>query len=229
MVPALNEAQSLPVVLGELASEVPELPVLVVSDGSTDETASIARRSGATVLELPVNLGIGGAMRAGFRYAIESGYNAVLQVDADGQHRPSEIPLLLAAATDHDLVIGARFSSDGSYGVRGPRRWTMAILSALLSKVVGTKLTDTTSGFKLVGPRALATFAQDYPSEYLGDTVEALVIAHQAGLMVCEVPVTMRERLAGEPSHGPLRSAVFLARALLAMLVTLSRPAVRAR
>jgi glycosyltransferase involved in cell wall biosynthesis len=231
VVPALNEERSLPGVLEELASLDGGIDVLVVSDGSTDRTAQVARSGGAEVLELPINLGVGGAMRAGFAYAYESGYDAVVQVDADGQHDPVQIARIVEAAAEQgtDVMIGARFAGKGNYQVRGPRRWAMVFLSAVLSRLVGTKLTDTTSGFKLSGPRALAVFAHDYPAEYLGDTIESIVIAHRAGLKIGQIPVTMRERTAGRPSHNPWRSTIFLLRAMLALLIAISRPKPAAR
>ena len=149
MLPAWNEQAALPEVLTEVRTVVPHVDVLVVNDGSTDETAATARAAGVMVLDLPVNLGVGGAMRAGFKYALRHGYEAVIQLDADGQHDPRNIEDLLAAlaAEQADVVIGARFAGTGSYEARGPRRWAMGGLSTVLSRLVGTRLTDTTSGF----------------------------------------------------------------------------------
>lgn len=232
VIPAWNEEAALPGVLRELA-EVTEdlsgsttLDVLVVNDGSRDHTSEVARSRGIAVLDLPINLGVGGAMRAGFKYAYRHGYDAVIQLDADGQHDPRAIPELLAAASAEqvDVVIGARFAGAGTYEARGPRRLAMRVLSAVLSRVTRTRLTDTTSGFKLASRRALPVFAADYPAEYLGDTVESLVLAARSGLVVRQVPVTMRPRQGGHPSHGPFRAAAFLLRAVLALVVALSRP-----
>lgn len=235
VIPAWNEELALPGVLEEIdelrrtADDLPAADVLVVSDGSRDRTAEVARQHGVAVLDLPINLGVGGAMRAGFKYAYRHGYDAVVQLDADGQHDPRAIPDLVATAhAEHaDVVIGARFAGAGSYSARGPRRAAMRLLSVVLSRVTRTRLTDTTSGFKLAGRRALPVFAADYPAEYLGDTVESLVLAARAGLVVRQVPVAMRPRQGGSPSHGPFRAAVFLLRALLALSIALSRPASR--
>lgn len=227
VVPAWNEQETLPGVVTELRQHVPYADILVVSDGSTDATALVARRAGVPVLELPYNLGVGGAVRAGFVYALRRGYDMVVQVDADGQHRPQDIPLLLDALVerDADVVIGARFAGVGAYSARGPRRWAMQLLSHVLSRVTHTRLTDTTSGFKACGRRAIRLFATNYPAEYLGDTVEALVIAARSGLRVEQVGVEMRPRAGGMPSHNPFQAAVFLARACLALVTALSRPA----
>ncbi|GAA2726122.1 glycosyltransferase family 2 protein [Cellulomonas aerilata] len=226
VIPAWNEQDALPGVLREVAASDLGASVVVVNDGSTDDTTGVARAAGVDVLELPMNLGVGGAMRAGYRYARRYGFDVVVQLDADGQHDPREVPLLLEAldATGADLVIGARFAGRGDYAANGPRRWAMRALSVLLSRVTRTPLTDTTSGFKAAGPRAVALFATNYPAEYLGDTVESLVIAARAGLRVRQVSVEMRPRAAGQPSHGPLKAAVFLVRAMVALVMALLRP-----
>ncbi|GAB2465193.1 glycosyltransferase family 2 protein [Xylanimonas ulmi] len=227
VLPAWNEEAAIAAVLDEVATVLPWADLLVVNDGSTDDTAAVARSTGrATIVDLPLNLGVGGAMRAGYKYAHRQGYDVAIQLDADGQHDPADVPRLLAAMREHsaDLVIGARFAGTGSYEVGGPRRWAMRLLSWVLSRVVGTRLTDTTSGFKASGPAAIEVFAQDYPAEYLGDTVEALVIAARAHLRVAQVGVEMRERAAGAPSHNPLKAAVYLGRVMLALVVAMSRP-----
>ena len=156
-------------------------------------------------------------MRAGFRYALRYGYDAVLQVDGDGQHDPQDAPRLIAALSDADLVIGARFAGSGDYDVRGPRRWAMRLLAGTLSRITGTRLTDTTSGFRVCSGRTLELFARHYPAEYLGDTVETLVIVARAGLRAQQVPVTMRARAGGTPSQSPFRAGVYLLRVTLAL------------
>ena len=226
VLPAWNEEGALGGVLREIADHLPGVDVLVVSDGSTDRTADIGRAAGVPVVELPINLGVGGAMRAGYKYAERHGYRVMVQLDADGQHDPRDVPRLLDALRDEgaDVVIGARFAGTGTYAVRGPRRWAMALLSRTLSRVTRTRLTDTTSGFKACGPRAIAIYARNYPAEYLGDTVEALVTAARAGLVVRQVGVEMRVRSAGNPSQSPAKAAMFLGRAVLALLLALVRP-----
>lgn len=226
VIPAWNEKLTLPSVIEELKSKVPDADVLVVNDGSTDTSAQVAQESGAAVLDLPLNLGVGGAMRAGYKYAYRHQYELVVQLDADGQHDPGEIQLLREALAeeDADLVIGARFAGKGDYAVSGPRWWSMKLLASILSRVTRTRLTDTTSGFKLCNARAIRLFATNYPAEYLGDTVEALVIAARAGLRVRQVGVEMRPRAGGTPSHSPVKAALFLARAMFALFIALSRP-----
>jgi glycosyltransferase involved in cell wall biosynthesis len=223
VLPAWNEAQSLPAVLREVSEHLPDVAVLVVNDGSGDETSAVARSFGVQVLDLPFNIGVGGAMRAGFRYALAEGYGSVVQVDADGQHDPREVPRLLEGLAHADIVIGARFADQGAYTVRGPRRWAMRVLAGVLSRLAGTSLTDTTSGFRAAGPRAIRLFAFHYPVEYLGDTIESVVIALRGGLIVEQVGVSMRERSAGSPSQGPIKAAIYLLRACLALGISLTR------
>jgi len=223
VIPALNEQDSVARVVKDVKAAVPHAECLVIDDGSRDATVECARSAGARVLSLPYNLGVGGAMRAGFRYARTRGFSAVVQVDADGQHDARYIPELLSRLSGADLVIGARFAGVGDYGVRGPRRWAMRVLARAVSSVARTRLTDVTSGFKAMGPRALRLFAETYPAEYLGDTVEALVIGARAGLRIEQTPVAMRPRQGGEPSHNPFRAAIYLGRASVAFLLALTR------
>ncbi len=224
VLPAWNEADSLPAVLTELRATLPGVGVVVVNDGSVDATSAVARAHGVEVLDLPFNVGVGGAMRAGFRYALANAYDVVVQVDADGQHDPRDVPKLVARLSEADVVIGARFAEVGDYRVRGPRRWAMSVLSRVLSRMARTRLTDTTSGFRAAGPRAVRSFAVHYPAEYLGDTVESLVMAVRQGLTVTQVGVAMRERSAGRPSQRPWKAAVYLLRAWLALLIAVTRP-----
>ena len=232
VVPALNEADSVARVVAEIRRCEPAADVLVVDDGSTDGTAGRARAAGARVMSLPFNLGVGGAMRAAYRFAHEAGYGLVVQVDADGQHDPTHIAALRAATGAADVVIGARFAGVGEYVARGPRRWAMRFVARVLSRLTGVALSDPTSGFRMVTAPALALFAFEFPEEYLGDTVESLIIAHRAGLRIAQVPVAMRPRTTGRPSQTPLRSSAYLVRVLAAVGLAVTRrapsvPAVR--
>jgi glycosyltransferase involved in cell wall biosynthesis len=224
VMPAYNEQEAIGDVIGEVRRTLPSVDCLVVNDGSTDDTAAVARAAGATVADLAVNLGVGGAMRVGFKYALAHGYDVVVQIDADGQHDPSAVPKLIAELANADVVIGARFAGEGDYQAHGVRRFAMRIIARILSRTSKTRLTDATSGFKACGPRAVALFAIDYPAEYLGDTVEALVIAARAGCRITQVPVSMRPRAGGTPSHNPIRAAVYLARAFIALGFAYLRP-----
>ncbi len=226
VIPAWNEQESVGYVVKEVFAAVPGADVVVVDDGSTDHTGDAARSAGARVLAAPFNLGVGGAMRTGFRYARDRGYDVVVQVDADGQHDPSEIDSLLAGLSGDEppeVVVGARFAGKGEFDVKGPRRWAMRMLAAYLSRMTRTKLTDVTSGFRAHNRAAIELFAHTYPAEYLLDTVESLVIVWRRGGRVSQVPVSMRARRAGTPSQSTPKSIVYLARALLVLLMSIIR------
>ena len=223
IVPAWNEAASIGEVVGEIRGELPGVDVLVVDDGSVDDTSQIARAAGAIVARLPFNLGVGGAMRLGYRYANSAGYDVAVQIDADGQHDPRYVPKLIDGLQDASLVIGARFAGEGDYQVRGPRRLSMAMLSFVLSALAGCKLTDTTSGFRACDRALIELFAGWYPVEYLGDTVETVVRVVRLGYKVMQVPVAMRQRFAGAPTKSPLKAMVYLARAFFSLLLAISR------
>jgi glycosyltransferase involved in cell wall biosynthesis len=222
--PAFNEEASVAAVIHEIFAKLPGVPVLVVDDGSGDATSKVAGEAGALVATLPFNLGVGGAMRLGFRYALENGYDNVVQIDSDGQHDPASFPSLVGELGDADFVIGARFAGEGDYAVRGPRHWAMVVLARIISGIARTSLSDTTSGYRAWGPRSLALFAEHYPAEYLGDTIEALVIAARTGLVIKQVPVSMRPRAGGVPSHNFFKSTTYLGRAVLALVFALIRP-----
>lgn len=221
IVPAWNEASAIEETIHGIARVDGSLHILVVDDGSTDETASLARAAGATVLQLPFNLGVGGAMRAGFVYAHRHGFARAIQVDADGQHDPADIARVLSGLDHADVSIGARFASMGDYAVRGPRRIAMRALAMALSHLARTQLTDVTSGFRAANARAIAQYTRYYPTEYLGDTVDSLVAALHSGLSVTQVAVRMKPRRAGKPSKGPVGSTLYLIRAVFALVLAL--------
>lgn len=231
IIPAFNEEEALPGVLKELSGSDLALDILVVDDGSIDATATVARSSGAHVLRLPFNLGVGAALRAGFRFAVERGYERAVQFDADGQHDPTEIPgLLRALDSGADLVVGTRFGNEErTYQVRGLRRGAMSILRQGVRLLVGRRFTDASSGFRAYSRPMLEFFARSYPDEYLGDTVEALLIGSYHGFTIVERPVRMRPRQGGEPSSRGLRLVYHYLRVLLVMVVTASRQMRRAQ
>lgn len=224
VVPALNEEGSIARVVAEILAAVADADVLVVDDGSTDRTGSLAVEAGAVVARLPYNLGVGGAMRLGFRYASTRGYDVVVQIDGDGQHDPAYVPRLVARLdAGADLVIGSRFAGLGTYPARGPRRWAIRFLSIVLSRIAGTRLTDTTSGMRATGGELVEVFARHYPVEYLGDTVETLVFAARRDYRIEEEPVVMRQRSAGKPTQAPVKATIYLGRALVVLLLSLIR------
>jgi glycosyltransferase involved in cell wall biosynthesis len=218
-IPAWNEEGSIAEVIGRIQLHEPDADILVVNDGSTDSTALVASDAGAIVVSLPFNVGVGGAMRTAFLYAFREGYQAIVQVDADGQHEPAELNALIAGLDHYDIVVGTRFHPNSTYNVKGPRRWAMRLLSRTLSKMAKSPITDPTSGFRSAGIRAIQLFHRNYPAEYLGDTVGSLAIAIRTGLTVGETPVTMYYREIGRPSKNAVWSTLYLGRASLALLV----------
>jgi glycosyltransferase involved in cell wall biosynthesis len=224
IIPAYNEEDALPGTLKELRSVHPELDVLVVSDGSHDATAAVARHAGVTVLELPYNLGIGGALRTGFLYAVREGYDWAVQFDADGQHDPHHIDALLSGLDDGaDMVIGSRFAeTSATYDVGNTRRSAMRILQVAVRLLAGRRYSDTSSGFRGFNRNALTFFSRNYPSEYM-ESVESLILATFEGFSVVEVPVDMRQRSAGVASSRSLKLVYHYLRLLLVMGAGASR------
>ena len=218
-IPALNEQASVGAVIRQVRGLFPGVDVLLIDDGSSDHTSRVAAQAGAVVCRLPFNLGVGGAMRTAYKYAQRSGYDAVVQIDADGQHDPASMETLVNRLAVADLVVGARFAGVGAYQVAFPRRAAMRFLSGALTRLSGGQLTDVTSGYRAAGPRAIALFAVHYPAEYLGDTVESLVIAIRTGLNVEQVPVEMRLRQAGRASQSTFKASAYLVRAAVALVL----------
>ncbi len=223
IVPAYNEERNIGRLLAELKSLDPDLEVVVVSDGSTDRTSELARAAGAHVVSLPFNLGIGGAVQTGFRYAWDGGYELAVRLDGDGQHDPAQLRELVAPVTsgEADLAIGSRFISNTGYRSSAARRIGIRVLARVVSWIAHERLTDTTSGFQALNRRTIALFAADLPRDY--PEVEGLVMAIRRGIRVKEVPVTMREREHGRSSIGTLGSVYYMIKVLLAVFVDLFR------
>jgi glycosyltransferase involved in cell wall biosynthesis len=223
IVPALNEEQTVGRVVDEIRAFDPGFDIVVVDDGSVDRTAGVAADRDVHLLRLPFNLGIGGAMQTGYRFAFEHGYDIAVQVDGDGQHDPSQLPTILAPVLsgEADLCVGSRFTGSGQFRSSFARRVGIKIFARLVSLVVRQKVTDTTSGFRAVNRRAIALFAADYPHDY--PEVEATVMCVKHKLRLTEVPVEMRERGGGSSSITALRSIYYMAKVLLAIFVGLFR------
>jgi len=219
VVPAFNEARSLPAVAAGLRACGTPVDVCVVDDGSTDGTAEVARGLGLQVLRLPLNLGIGGAVQTGYRWARARGYDAVVQLDGDDQHDATSLPALLGPLEcgQADLVIGSRFLQPGGFRSTPTRRLAIRYLSWFLRFRCGARVTDPTSGFRAAGPRALALFADDYPSDY--PEPEAVALARRRGLTVMEVPAGMRARSQGRSSISALGSIYYLVKVSVALLL----------
>ena len=224
IVPAYNEARSIAGVVAELHAAHPELEIVVIDDGSTDETAAVARRAGAEVVQLPFNLGIGGAVQTGIEWARRRGCELAVQVDGDGQHDPCEIEKLLEPilSGSADVTVGTRFAGDGTYRPSIARRIGIGVFAGLVSLIVRQRVTDTTSGFRAMNERAIELFADEYPYDY--PEVEATVLIFRHRLRLVEVPVTMRQREAGRSSITLFRSLYYMGKVSLALFVGLLRP-----
>jgi glycosyltransferase involved in cell wall biosynthesis len=210
VIPAFNEQANVSYVLTQVLNA--GWPVLVINDGSTDQTAAICRSMRVNVLDLPINLGVGGALRAGFRYAVENNYQAVVQIDADGQHPVDLIGSLVEYAQKEKthLVIGSRFLSESTtMTVSRSRKIAMWILATTASRAAGSKITDATSGFRIITQPLLSEFSVNFASNYLGDTYEAIIAAGRAGYRVREIPAPLSPRLLGE-STASTRQAFLL-------------------
>jgi glycosyltransferase involved in cell wall biosynthesis len=220
VVPAYNESGAIGRVVDEIRAGLPGAEVVVVDDASDDDTGAVADAHGATVLRLPFNVGIGGAVQTGFRYALEQGFDRAVRLDGDGQHDASEIPVLFAPLErgEADLVIGSRFV-DGSTSYRPPfaRRLGIRVFARLVSLLGGQRVTDTTSGFIALDRAGIELFAREYPHDY--PEVEATLVALRSGLRLSQVQVEMRERETGTSSITFLRSLYYIVKVLLALLV----------
>ena len=225
VVPAYNESSTIQQVVHSLHDHTPRYDVLVIDDGSTDDTGARARAAGARTARLPFNLGIGGAMQTGFTFARENGYDYMVQVDGDGQHRAREIAKLEAAIEldpDLDMVCGSRFiGEDYRYPAPISRRTGIHIFAFLLTRIVRQPVSDPTSGFRLYNRDAISLFARDYPHDY--PEVEAVLMLHHHRLTMREVPVRMFVRGGGVSSISSGKSAYYMLKVLLALFVGLAR------
>jgi glycosyltransferase involved in cell wall biosynthesis len=219
IVPAHNEADALPAVLADLRAAVPAYEVVVVNDGSVDGTGEIARRAGYRVLDMAFNLGIGGAVQAGFKYAAERGYDIAVQMDADGQHLADQIELLLAPvrAGDCDLCIGSRFLGETPYDGSALRRAGTRYLSGVCALVTRQHITDATSGFRAYGPRAVRYLASYYPADY--PEPETIVLLNRRRMTIREVAVRMRARQGGRSSISGLSTVYYMAKVSLSLFL----------
>jgi glycosyltransferase involved in cell wall biosynthesis len=221
LVPALNEEGTIASVIEELHAFDPELAVIVVDDGSLDRTAEVARAAGAVVLRLPFNLGIGGAVQTGFRYAYENGFDVAVRVDGDGQHDPSQLAAVLEPVLrgETDIAVGSRYLGARGAGSRSSvtRRFGIRILARVVSLLTRQRITDPTSGFQALNRKAISLFAADYPHDY--PEVEAIVLVERHRLRLLEVPIAMRPRTTGRSSIRTMSSVYYMVKVLLALFV----------
>jgi glycosyltransferase involved in cell wall biosynthesis len=221
IVPAYNEEFSIVGVIRDLNDNFSRGDIVVINDGSRDNTSRNAKDLGVTVIDLPYNLGIGGAIQTGFLYALVNGYDAAIQFDGDGQHLADEIPKILDPhlQTGADIVVGSRFLSETGFTSSMQRRIGSKVLSFIISSLVGKRITDTTSGFRVYGKRAIERFSSVYPEDY--PEVETLFIAHKMGLAIEEVPAEIRSRAVGKSSITFTEAVYYMIKVVLAISVDL--------
>ena len=219
IVPAYNEAEGIGQVISQIRQDIPFVDVLVINDGSSDDTSRIARAAGASVIDLTCNLGIGGAVQTGYRYAAEHHYDYAVQIDGDGQHNPSDLNRLLDAMleTGADMVIGSRFIKKEGFQSTFARKMGIGLLSSLLTWLTGQNVTDPTSGYRFCGKRAISLFAREYPTDY--PEVEALMLLYNRELSFTEVPVIMKERQGGVSSISAMKSVYYMSKVILSVLL----------
>jgi glycosyltransferase involved in cell wall biosynthesis len=228
-IPAWNEADSVAAVIAGVRERLPDADVLVVDDGSTDATGARAREAGATVATLPFNQGLGAALQTGYLYALRQGYDFCAHLDADGQHPPAEVARLLeeVRADRADLVIGSRYrdrdqAQSDDYRPTISRRIGTSVFRFFLTLATRQRFTDTTSGMRAANRRAMALFSAHYSPDFA--EIESLQLAVRQGLRVEEVPVRMLERIGGSSFLTPLRSAFFIFKGMIVLLVGQFRP-----
>ncbi len=230
IVPAFNEASSIAAVIEQIQKHEPTFDVVVIDDGSHDNTIIVARQHGAAVVPLPFNLGIGGAVQAGFLYADEHGYDIAVQVDGDGQHAPQEISKLLAPllAGNADVVVGSRYLNGGEYKHSLHRRFLIGMFAKMVTVATGKRFTDTSSSFRAYNRRAIRICADDYPQGFL-ESVESLVSLSRYRLQIVEVPVTIRQRTTGSTSLSLGRTMAYSIKVTIAIAMAVMRRGPQAR
>ena len=223
IVPAYNEESSIRGVLEDLRAHFPQGEVLVINDGSVDRTSEIVNSLGVNIIDLPYNVGIGGAMQTGFLYALQEGYDAALQFDADGQHHADQIGNILGPylSGNADLVVGSRFLSEGGFTSSVQRRIGSKMLSFVVSALIRQKITDTTSGFRVYGRKTLEFFSSIYPEDY--PEVETFILAHKKGLRIVETPSEIGPRTGGKSSITFSQAFYYMVKVLLAISVDLMK------
>lgn len=221
IIPAYNEEGSIAAVIADIRGHVPEADIVVINDGSTDRTEEIAKASGANVLTMPYNVGIGGGMQTGYIYARRQGYDVAVQMDADGQHPAKELPKLIEQASRYDLVIGSRYVESTSYRSPYMRRIGMIFFSQLVTLLTRQQFTDTTSGFRAAGRKVIDLYASYYPIDY--PEVESLVYLKRHGCKITEVSTEMHRRKAGRSSITPARSVYYMIKVTFSVIMSAMR------
>ena len=224
VIPAFNEQQNIVQVIRDAQASIPNGDVLVINDCSLDNTSLRARQAGEVrVIDLPCNLGIGGAVQTGFKYAREHGYHCMVQVDGDGQHVPAEIDKLMQTMEQSgcDMVIGSRFLDVASFRTSWARRMGIKVFYYVFLMLIGMRVTDSTSGFRLYNRRCSELLARFYPDDY--PEPDAIILLQKHGLRICEVGVAMRPREHGASSITPIKSPYYMAKVMLSIFFSYTR------
>lgn len=219
IVPAYNEEKSIYSVVISIKNSRPDIDVVVVNDGSLDSTSMEARRAGAKVIDLPSNLGIGGAVQTGYIYASKENYDIVVQIDGDGQHDPYELNKLFTPVIsgEIDMAIGSRFIEDNGYKSPAFRNAGINFFSRVVTDITGRSIKDTTSGFRAVNKKVIDLFANYYPTDY--PEVETIVYALRKGVRIKEIPVKMKCRTQGKSSITPVKAVYYMVKVTLALIL----------
>lgn len=223
IIPAYNEEKNIAHVISSIRKELPFCDILVVNDGSGDRTGQIAKCQGVVVIDLPYNLGIGGAMQTGYRYASMNHYDIAVQVDGDGQHPADQINKLIPVVVngEADMALGSRFLVNSGYAPTKVRLIGITYFASLVSLILRQRITDTTSGFRAVNKKVIDFFSGNYPEDY--PEVEAILLLYKRGFKVKEVSVDMRERAGGNSSITPFKSLYYMVKVSLAIFINLLR------
>ncbi len=224
VIPAYNEQNNILHVIRDIQETIPNVDILVINDCSLDGTSSYARLAeGVKVIDLPVNLGIGGTIQTGFQYASSQGYQYMVQVDGDGQHIPQEVDKLAQAMAESgcDMVIGSRFLDVQSFKTTWARRMGIKIFYFLFKLLIRTEITDSTSGFRMYNSKSIAVLSRYYSSDY--PEPDAIILLKKHGLQICEVGVEMRAREHGVSSITPIKSPYYMAKVILSILLSCTR------
>ena len=224
LIPAFNEEGRVATVIREVQEFLPMATILVVNDGSTDQTAAAGSRAGTLVVSHPFNLGVGTALQTGYKFAVQRDFNYVIQLDADGQHDPSDLPRFLRALeeTKADLVIGSRYLANRHRSTSVPRRLGIRTFSLVLTLLIRERLTDPTSGYRAMTRRVLQfctldTYGFDYPD------ADFLLTLHRAGFRLAEIPIDIKPRLGGQSQHRGLRPVYYILKMFLSIFIILLR------